>query len=42
MKTQAAGKRKAALDDALKGMLVHHEAIHTALSRYVAKPLGPL
>ncbi|GKW34545.1 ATPase [Pectobacterium carotovorum subsp. carotovorum] len=40
MKTQTAGKRKAALDDALKGMLEHHDAINSALSRYVATPLG--
>ncbi len=34
------GKRKAALDDALKVILEHHEAINAALSRYMATPLG--
>jgi len=40
VKTQTVGKRKAAIDDALKVMLEHHEALSTALSRYMAKPLG--
>ncbi|MCI4204852.1 VirB3 family type IV secretion system protein [Dickeya dianthicola] len=40
MKTQPAGKRQAALDQALKVMLEHHAALGSALSRYMATPLG--
>lgn len=40
MKAQPSGKRKAALDDALKVMLEHREALASALSRYTATPLG--
>jgi type IV secretion system protein VirB4 len=40
MKAQPPGKRKAALDDALKVMLEHREALASALSRYTATPLG--
>ncbi|MCI4235150.1 VirB3 family type IV secretion system protein [Dickeya dianthicola] len=40
MKTLPAGKRQAALDQALKVMLEHHAALGSALSRYMATPLG--
>ncbi|MCI4209726.1 VirB3 family type IV secretion system protein, partial [Dickeya dianthicola] len=40
VKTQPAGKRQAALDEALKVMLEHHAALGSALSRYMATPLG--
>ena len=40
MKAQPSGKRKAALDDALKVMLEYREALASALSRYTATPLG--
>lgn len=40
MKAQPSGKRKAALDDALKVMLEYREALTSALSRYTATPLG--
>lgn len=40
MKAQPSGKRKAALDDALKVMLEYREALASALSRYMTTPLG--
>jgi type IV secretion system protein VirB4 len=40
MKRQPVGKRHAALDDALKAMLEHQDALTSALSRYMATPLG--
>ncbi|WP_413741643.1 VirB3 family type IV secretion system protein [Sodalis sp. RH15] len=40
MKRQPVGKRLAALDDALKAMLEHQDALTSALSRYMATPLG--
>jgi type IV secretion system protein VirB4 len=40
MKAQSHGKRKAALDDALKMMLEYREALESSLSRYTATPLG--
>lgn len=40
MKTQASSKRKATLDDALKVMQEHRNALASALSRYTATPLG--
>lgn len=40
MKAQPSGKRKAVLDDALKVMLEHRDALASALSRYTATPLG--
>ncbi|MGP3592816.1 TraG/VirB4 family ATPase [Vagococcus sp. WN89Y] len=40
IKSQPAGKRKASLDEALKVMLEYREALNTALSRYMALPLG--
>jgi type IV secretion system protein VirB4 len=40
MQAQPPGKRKAALDDALKAMLEHRDALASALSRYMATPLG--
>jgi len=40
IKSQPAGKKKASLDEALKVMLEYREALSTALSRYMAMPLG--
>ncbi|MFE4110602.1 VirB3 family type IV secretion system protein [Kosakonia sp. YIM B13611] len=40
MKRQPAWKQRAALDGALKMMLEQHEALSSALSRYMATPLG--
>lgn len=40
MHAQPPGKRKAALDDALKMMLEHREALVSSPSRYTATPLG--
>lgn len=40
MKAQPYGKRKAALDDALKVMLEHRDALASTLSRYTTTPLG--
>lgn len=40
MQRQSTGKKKASLDEALKVMLEYREALDTALSRYLATPLG--
>ncbi|AHJ75584.1 VirB4 family type IV secretion/conjugal transfer ATPase [Kosakonia sacchari] len=40
LQAQSPGERKTSLDDALKVMLEYHEALNTALSRYMATPLG--
>jgi len=40
MKAQPPGKRQPALEDALKIMLEYRDALESALSRYMAMPLG--
>jgi type IV secretion system protein VirB4 len=40
MNRQPVGKRQAALDEVLKAMLEHWESLNSALSRYMATPLG--